>query len=133
MKKVLFFMLAMVLPMVVFTSCSKDEDEPVFDYDKNLLYGTWVISEIELDGNWFDWRLDETSATFNPDGTYYGRGEYGNGSGTYVAEGKTITCYVSGKEYLKYDVIKLTENTCELRMYNSYGDAETNIRCIKEQ
>lgn len=133
MKKVLY-MLAMVLPMVVFTSCSKDdEDEPIFDYDKNLIYGTWVISEIEVDGIWIDWMLDETSATFNPDGTYYGKGEYGNGSGTYVAEGKTITCYVSGEEYLKYDVISLTENICELRMYNSYGDSESNIRCIKEQ
>lgn len=26
-----------------------------------------------------------------------------------------------------------SESTCELRMYSSYGDAETNIRCIKEK
>lgn len=130
MRKMIL-MLAMMLPMV-FVSCSDDENETKFDYDISMIYGTWVIQEIEIDGVWIDWRLDKTSATFNPDGTYYGRGEYGNGRGTYIAEGKTITCYVDGEEYLKYDIIDLTDGFCELRMYTSYGDAESNIRCVKE-
>lgn len=131
MKKV-FLILMAVLPLLCFTSCSDDENEPKFDYDTSMIYGTWVIQEIEIDGTWIEWRLDKTSATFNPDGTYYGKGEYGNGSGTYVADGKTITCYVDGMEYLKYDIIDLTDGFCELRMYTSYGDAESNIRCVKE-
>ena len=45
MRKILF-MMAMVLPFFVFTSCSKD-DEHTFDYDLNMIYGTWMLDEVD--------------------------------------------------------------------------------------
>lgn len=50
----------------------------------------------------------------------------------YTAEGKTITCFVGGKEYLKYDVLKLNGNKCELRMYMTGNDEDIKIKCVKE-
>ena len=68
--------------------------------------------------------MERTSATFNANGTYSGRGYFGYGNGTYKAEGKTIITYIGGKEYLRYDVIRLSGNTCELRMYQTGSDAD---------
>lgn len=68
MRKILF-MMAMVLPFFVFTSCSKDE-EPTFDYDLNMIYGTWMLDEVDTGNGYQDWILEETSATFKKDGSY---------------------------------------------------------------
>ena len=123
--------MAMVLPIFVFTSCSKD-DEPTFDYDLNMIYGTWVLDEVDTGSGYQNWILEETSATFKKDGSYYGKGYFGNGSGTYTAEGKTIKCFVGGKEYIKYDVLDLNGNKCELRMYMSGSEKDIKIKCVKE-
>lgn len=130
MRKILF-MMAMILPFFVFTSCSKD-DEPTFDYDLNMIYGTWGLDEVDTGNGYQNWILEETSATFKKDGSYYGRGYFGEGSGTYTAEGKTITCFVGGKEYIKYDVLDLNGNKCELRMYMTGSEEDIKIKCIKE-
>lgn len=72
MKKILF-LLAM-LPMLVFTACS-DDDEDVFNYPMETLYGTWEGIEIDLkEGkidltNWY-YSKYRFSATFNPNGTH---------------------------------------------------------------
>lgn len=86
---------------------------------KNI-YGIWVLNQVDT-GNgdgYVDWPMKETSATFNEDGTYSGSGYFGNGSGTYILEGSTITCFVEGK----------AENNCELRMYISGSDTDLKIK-----
>lgn len=130
MKKLLFVM-AMILPMFVFVACS-NEDESKFDYDIDLLVGTWVVTEVDLGNGYMDWMLERTSATFNANGTYSGRGYFGNGNGTYKAEGKTIITYVNDKEYIRYDVMQLSGNTCELRMYMTGSDDDIMLKCRKE-
>ena len=129
MKRILF-LLAIALPLM-FSSCSKD-DEPKFDYDINKVYGTWEVYEVNTGSGYITWLLEKTSATFKSDGSYVGKGYFGNGTGTYKTEGKTITCYVSGKEYLKYDIINLAENTCELRMYITESEEDIKIKCKKK-
>ena len=54
----------------------------------------YIVLEIEM------CIRDRTYATFNSDGTYNGRGYFGNGSGTYKISGNTIICYIEGEEYL---------------------------------
>ena len=130
MRKILF-MMAMVLPFFLFPSCTKD-DETTFDYNLNMIYGTWVLDEVDTGNGYQNWILEETSATFKKDGSYYGKGYFGDGSGTYTAEGKTITCFVGGKEYIKYDVLYLNGNKCELRMYMTGSDEDIKIKCVKE-
>lgn len=48
-----------------------------------------------------------------------------------VFRGSTITCFVEGKEFVKYDIISLAENNCELRMYISGSDTDLKIKCRK--
>lgn len=129
MKQTLFFLT--IALSIVFTSCSKDNDEPKFNYDINTLIGTWEITEADTGDGYTDWILEATSATFNSDGSYAGKGYFGNGSGTYKAEGNTITCFVDGKEFLKYDVISLASNSCELKMYVKDGKS-IKIKCKKK-
>jgi hypothetical protein len=127
--------------VALITGCSKG-DERTFDYDIDLLIGTWRITHLESDardGTYFS-VIDEpyasvfepTYATFNSNGTYTGKGYFGNGSGTYIAAGKTITTYVGEEEYLKYDVLSLSGTDAELRMYESGGNNSIRIKCQKQ-
>lgn len=112
-------------------SCSKDnnEDEPTL----NDIVGTWKIAEVSTnDGVSFSsWPFQETTATFNSDGTYTGKGYFGNGSGTWKQNGTKITTYVGGKEYIAYTVKELTSLTCTLVMSQTGSDATIWVKCIK--
>lgn len=133
MKKILSFMLLAVMTVgfsTVFTSCSDDDD--AFDYEMSQLVGTWVVSQVDTGSGYRTWPLQRTTATFNADGTYSGRGYFGTGSGTYRASGKTIITYISGEEYYRYDVLSLSGNTCELRMYMVGADEDLKLKCTKE-
>lgn len=129
MKQTLL-LFAIVLPLV-FTSCSKDDDSN-FNYDINTLIGTWEITEVDTGDGYVIWILGTTSTTFNADGTYVGKGYFGNGNGTYEAEGNTITCFVDSKEFLKYDVISLASDNCELKMYTADEGTSIKIKCKKK-
>lgn len=112
------FLLAMLSLCV--TSCSKD-DENDFDYPMEQLYGKWKATELKVDGDWYDvTRYPYTrfgmNITFYEDGTFYGSGYLGNGSGTYKVSGKTITTYVSGKEYAIYTVNSLSGSKADLTL-----------------
>ncbi len=117
------WLLLVVLPMIFLaiavSSCSKDDD-PLgdFNYPADALYGTWKV----VKAGDVAWPFERTTATFNPDGTYYGRGYFGNGSGTYTAKGNTIRCYVDGDLYCYYEVVSLNGNTAVLKMYSASGD-----------
>lgn len=141
MKKQLL-MLAVTLGLATtYTSCKKDDPKPAaFEYSLGAIHGTWRITHIETkDGKMFDVttpiaekNIAPTYATFNADGTYSGRGYFGEGKGTYKASGKTITCYIDGTEFMRYDVLSLDGNTCELRMYKPGSELSIKIRCKKQ-
>lgn len=119
MKKIFLMWMLVFAAVVSFSSCSDDESK--FDYPMDTLYGTWKVTEIMSDGIWYDvtkFPYDKfaMSISFNSDGTYYGSGYLGDGSGTYTAESKTIVTYVSGEEYVRYTIKSLTSNTAEFSM-----------------
>ena len=141
MKKNLLLLAAVLGLSILPSSCKKDEPAPQrFEYAIETLHGTWRITHVESkDGSMFDVTtpiaektIQPTYATFNADGTYSGRGYFGEGSGTYKASGKTITCYIDGTEFMKYDVLSLSGNTCELRMSKLGSDLSLRIRCKKQ-
>lgn len=104
---------------LMFSGCSSDGDD--FDYPMDTLYGSWEGVSINLNEGWvniteYPYTRFAFSIRFNSDGTYSGRGYFGNGSGTYTAKGKTIITYVNGKEYLRYEVKSLSNNIAELSM-----------------
>lgn len=117
-----------VILSVFLTGCKKDDEVNLgsFDYDKELIFGTWKITKLSV----IDWPYQPTRATFNPDGTYYGRGHFGTGTGTYKLSGKRITTYIEGQVYITYDVVSLSSTTCELNM--AAGDESVRITCVKE-
>ena len=141
MKKQLLMLAVLFGLATTYTSCKKnDPTTPAFEYSIGTLHGTWRITHVEskygLMVNVTDPIAERsfkpTYATFNADGTYSGRGFLGNGSGTYKASGKTITCYIDGKEFMKYDVLSLDGNTCELKMYEPGSEQSIRIRCAKQ-
>ena len=120
MKKLTIMMLLAAFFTLCVTSCSKDDDDS-FAYPMEQLYGKWKAVEIKVDGKWYDvtkypYTRFGMDITFYENGKFYGSGYLGNGSGTYTVSGKTITTYVSGKEYAVYTVNSLNGNEADLTL-----------------
>jgi len=124
--------LTVAILSVGFASCSSDDDDD-FNYSKEVLYGTWKMSEVKMSesGSYLKWPFKTTTATFKSDGTYSGSGYFGNGSGTYTAKGNTITTFVSGNVYMVYTVISLTGSTAELKMTLPNSTETLWVKCVK--
>lgn len=134
MRKVFSLMLLFATIFIALPSCSDDKDEPDGGIKENII-GTWKGTAAKIDGKWIDiteypynTRLG-FSATFYNDGTYYGKGAFGTGSGTYKIKGKTIETYVDGDLYLKYEVKEMTSSAAELTIVE--GSSTLDVRVIK--
>ena len=129
MKKQLFLMLTLVVATVAFVSCSNDDDDNQYNSD---IVGTWKITEVKTSqsGSYIDWPFKATYASFKSDGTYYGSGYFGNGSGTWSIKGNTVNTYVGGELYASYEIISVTSTTSELKM--SMDGESIWIKCKKE-
>ena len=129
MKKHLFLLLTLVVATVAFVSCSNDDDDNQYNSD---IVGTWKITEVKTSqsGSYIDWPFKTTYASFKSDGTYYGSGYFGNGSGTWSIKGNTLNTYVGGELYASYEIITVTSTTSELKM--SMDGESIWIKCKKE-
>lgn len=131
MKKVFSLMLLLATIMVSFTACSDDKDEP--DDIKSQIIGTWDATSVKFsDTDWVDITSRPSlalSITFNSDGSYYGHGALGNGSGTYTVTGKIIKTYVDGELYGTYYVKSLSGKNAELSL--TMGSSSMEIRAVK--
>ena len=117
---------------IAISSCSDNKDEPDAGIKENII-GTWDAASVKFsDTDWIDITNRPTlamSITFNSDGSYYGRGALGNGSGTYTISGKTIKTYVGGELYGTYVVKTLSGNHAELSL--SMDGSTMEIRATK--
>lgn len=131
MKKVFSLMLLLATMMVFLPSCSGDDDEP--EDIKSQMIGTWDATSVKFDDtDWIDISNRPSMAlsiTFNKDGSYYGRGALGNGSGTYTVSGKTIKTYVGGELYGTYYVKSVSGNYAELRL--TMGSSSMDIKATR--
>ena len=129
MKKHLFLLLTLVVVTVAFVSCSNDDDDNQYD---PAIVGTWKITEVKTSqsGTYINWPFKTTYASFKSDGTYYGSGYFGNGSGTWSIKGNTVNTYVDGDLYASYEIISVTSTTSELKM--SMDRESIWIKCNKE-
>ena len=128
MKKYLFLLLTLVVTSFAFVSCSDDDDNQY----NSAIVGTWKITEVKTSqsGSYMDWPFKTTYASFKSDGTYYGSGYFGTGSGTWSIKGNTVNTYVGGELYASDEIISVTSTTSELKM--SMGSDAIWIKCIKE-
>ena len=122
-------MLTLVVATFAFVSCSNDDDDNQYNSD---IVGTWKITEVKTSqsGSYIDWPFKATYASFKSDGTYYGSGYFGNGSGTWSIKGNTVNTYVGGELYASYEIISVTSTTSELKM--SMDGESIWIKCKKE-
>ena len=123
----MFAVIAMAL-----SSCSKDDG---LKFPMNDIHGTWKGTAVKVDGEWinitkFPNNRFAFSISFFEDGTYYGKGYFGNGEGTYKVSKSTIYTYVDGEEYAKYDIKSMSNNRAELTM--RMGGEPLEIRAEKE-
>jgi hypothetical protein len=128
MKK--FFALMLLLAtMIGFSSCSKEEN----GIPKRVLVGTWNGVAVKSNGGWIDITKYPYSsklgfsATFYSDGSYFGKGSLGTGSGTYKLNGNTIKTYVDGELYLTYYVISWTETSAMLTITDNSGSMDVRV------
>lgn len=128
MKKYLFILIAIMATSFAFVSCSKDDDNNQYS---SAIIGTWELTQVKTSqsGTYISWPFKTTYASFKSDGTYYGSGYLGTGSGTWSASGNTINTYVSGKLYVSYEIISVSETTAELKMTQS--GTSIWIKCTK--
>ncbi len=127
-------MLLLAVTGLVFMSCDKDDDDD-FDYPMESLYGTWNVTDVKAGGRWYDvttypYTKFGMSISFKSNGSFYGKGYFGNGSGTYKATGNTIITYLGDEEYIRYTVKSLSGNNAELTM--SMGGESMDIKAEKQ-
>ncbi|MES2477689.1 MAG: hypothetical protein V4561_01275 [Bacteroidota bacterium] len=111
MKKKVFSCFLAVAPVLLISSCSKEEDEP-------SLVGTWVskavnnkifISSVLTFDSSRSLTGEELVVTFNADKTYTGWSldESDKETGTYFIDGKNLVLYTIGDfDSLKYTLTK---------------------------
>ena len=130
MKKYLFILLTLVVASFAFVSCSSDDDDD--NQYTSAIVGTWKLTEVRMSetGSYITWPFKTTYASFDSDGTYYGYGYFGTGSGTWSLKGNTIKTYVDGKLYVSYDILSVTSTDAELKM--TADDASLWIKCKKQ-
>lgn len=110
MKKFTSLSFMLIAALLIFTSCSKDDEAPALDV--TLLEGTWNFTESEMTTT----AMDESESTSLPaGGTYEFKSdktlvvtEDGYSSeGTYSISGRTITTTID-EDTQTYDVKELT-------------------------
>ncbi len=131
MKKHRLLILMMASAVLLFASCGKDESPY-----KDKMIGTWDGIAVKLSSGWVDitssYHHDfQFSITFHDDGTYYGTGYFGNGSGTYTINDNTIFTYVNGAEYYRYDIYSVSGNEAHLKMYSNRNSSSLEIKARK--
>lgn len=129
MKKILF-MLALVLPMLAFVSCS-DDDEDGVTLTKEAVVGTWNVTWLQQGGEsinvpngaiWINLYDDNSYSVMFIDNHY---------TGTYKIEGSTVvgTTRDPITEYFRFT--SLNGSIAEIDYSNSTGD-KYKFRAAKE-
>ena len=137
MKKI-FRLLGIGLIMTLALSACEKADLWDFDYPKDVLCGgTWSGYELKLKGEWVDITRQEYkdlqfTISFKTDGTYYGTGYFGTGSGTYEAHGKTIKTYVDGEMLYIYTVKSMSGDIAEITMTSPGSTTSLEFRVKKK-
>lgn len=128
-KKIIFFLLIFLSVTLGLTSCSSDE--PNGSITKSDVVGSWEAYEVKVDGSWINisnYPSLAVSITFNSDGTYYGKGALGTGSGTWELSNNTIKTYVSGSLYITYNIKSLSNGMGEVTAVDKSGSIDMKIR-----
>jgi hypothetical protein len=138
MKNKLLYLIAFIFFGLTFNSCSKNDDdkgaEIDFDYPQEYLLGTWESTEISLDNvKYYDitneysyYDTFKFTLTLSAGGKYSTNGYFGNGKGTYHAEGKTIKFYLNGTKYM-YTIRVLAMTNSQAKILVTVDGSGSNL------
>ena len=139
MKKILFVLF--ILPILIAGCSSDDDDDSKFDFDKNHIYGEWRVTHIKrsTDDAYIDITTPIAEKNFVPtyilfksDGSYSVIGFFGFGSGKFEASGNKIITYREGEEFIRFELLSLTEKNAEAIMSELYSSSPTMIKVRKK-
>ena len=123
-----------MLMALAFASCKKDEPE-VFNFDKDVLVGSWNLTQVDTGGGYFDTTGYVNDINVYPiHSEFYNDGSYidNNVSGTFKAVNTTISVYVSDSVYFDYYVITLHDSVFALFIYDKEKSININAIYNKE-
>lgn len=122
----------LTLFLSVFFSACENDDNVINEMNIEYLYGKWELTYADFGGegkyddlNYLGWYME-----FRRDGSYYGYGFGESGYGTYKVNKWTVTTYVDGDFYLKYEVKALSKDYVSAIIYDADGN-NFNIRAKK--
>lgn len=127
MKKVLFTLLVCV---VAFASCSKDDDENNLSLTKEQVVGTWNVVWVEMDGKGTDVPDKSIYITLKEDGSYKTVFLSDSYIGTYKIEGNTVVGVTPDPITEYYKFIDLKGSNASIDYSNSDGD-KYKFRAVK--
>ena len=133
--KLIGMALIAVLMCVNFVACSSSDDEEVLELTgpyATKIIGTWEVTHYGDGKVWIPWTNKTTTATFNSDGTYSGRGYFGTGKGTFKLSNSHITCYIEGEVFIQYDILSVEGDIAVLTMYPESSSEKLTIKCEKK-
>lgn len=123
MKKILFAIAFMPLLFVACSSSDDNDDQPGqdFDYNIEMLFGEWRATHVEgkrafnLTDPLNELYAAPTYLKFNRDGSLEGEGLFGDGTGRYSANKKSIHTSI-GNTRKSLDVSSLEANTAKVKL-----------------
>lgn len=129
MKKFLLAM-ALIVPLISFTSCGGDDDEPNVNLTESQIIGTWTVSQISQNGETIDIPNGYIVFNLKNNHDYTVRFLDNNYSGTWKLDGNTVigTTLDPITEILTFT--SLNGNYATINYNNSKGDNYT-LQAVK--
>lgn len=124
MKK-LFLILAVLLPLVAFTGCGDDEDEPKVNISESDIVGTWTVTQMSQNGESID--IPDGYVVFNikSNHSYSVRFLDNNYIGTWKLDGNTVIGTTPDPITERMTFTSLNGNNATIDYSNSEGDKFT--------
>lgn len=123
MKNFLLFAFTLMFPLA-FTSCGND-DEPSVQFEKNMIIGTWSITEVQGTSEWH-WIVKGATLTFNSNGTCSTGFSMEN---SYKIEaGQVKTFYSSTQEPMfVYELSSINGNRYTVKMKGTLDESNLSV------
>ena len=118
-------MLALIVPMLAFTSCGGDDDEPQVSITEFDIVGTWTVTQMSQGGETVDVPNGYVVFNLKSDHNYTVRFLDNNYIGTWKLEGSTVVGTTLDPITERLTFTSLNGNTATINYSNSEGDNYT--------
>lgn len=121
MNKTRLFM-ALIMPLIVFTACGNDDDEPQISISESEVVGTWTVTQMSQNGKKVDVPNGYVVFNLKSDHNYTVRFYDNNYIGTWKLNGNTVVGTTLDPITEQLTFTSLSGNTATINYSNSEGD-----------